>query len=48
VIRLDQGAGRARRPVLTARKVRFEIDLLGGECQVSYFTDEPRLEDAAR
>lgn len=27
VIRLDQGAGRARRPVLTARKVHFEIDL---------------------
>jgi hypothetical protein len=29
VIRLDQGAGRARRPVLTVRKVHFEIDLLG-------------------
>jgi predicted transcriptional regulator len=31
VIRLDKGAGRARRPVLTARKVHFEIDLLGVE-----------------
>jgi hypothetical protein len=30
VIRLDQGAGRARRPILTARKVHFEIDLLVG------------------
>jgi hypothetical protein len=28
VIPLDQGAGRARRPILTARKVHFEIDLL--------------------
>jgi predicted transcriptional regulator len=31
VIRLDKGAGRARRPVLAARKVHFEIDLLGVE-----------------
>jgi hypothetical protein len=31
VTRLDQAAGRARRPVLTARKVHFEIDLLGAE-----------------
>ena len=30
VVRLDKGEGRARRPVLTARKVYFEIDLLGG------------------
>jgi len=29
VVRLDNGEGRARRPVLTARKVHFEIDLLG-------------------
>jgi hypothetical protein len=29
VIPLDQGAGRARRPILTVRKVHFEIDLLG-------------------
>lgn len=28
VVRLDKGAGRARRPVLAARKVHFEIDLL--------------------
>jgi predicted transcriptional regulator len=31
VIRLDKGFGRARRPVLAARKVHFEIDLLGAE-----------------
>ena len=31
VVRLDKGAGRARRPVLAARKVHFEIDLLGTE-----------------
>jgi len=31
VVRLDQGEGRARRPVLAARKVHFEIDLLGGD-----------------
>lgn len=31
IIRLDKGAGRALRPVLTARKVHFEIDLLGAE-----------------
>lgn len=31
VVRLDKGAGRARRPVLAARKVHFEIDLLGAE-----------------
>jgi predicted transcriptional regulator len=31
LVRLDKGAGRARRPVLTARKVHFEIDLLGAE-----------------
>jgi hypothetical protein len=30
-VRLDKGAGRARRPVLAARKVHFEIDLLGAE-----------------
>ena len=29
VVRLEKGEGRARRPVLTARKVHFEIDLLG-------------------
>jgi predicted transcriptional regulator len=29
VVRLDKGEGRARRPVLAARKVYFEIDLLG-------------------
>jgi hypothetical protein len=29
VIRLDWDAGCARRPALTARKVHFEIDLLG-------------------
>jgi predicted transcriptional regulator len=29
VVRLDKGEGGARRPVLAARKVRFEIDLLG-------------------
>jgi len=31
VVRLDKGEGRARRPVLTARKVHFEIDLLGSD-----------------
>ena len=31
LVRLDKGAGRARRPVLAARKVHFEIDLLGAE-----------------
>ena len=31
VVRLDKGEGRARRPVLAARKVYFEIDLLGSE-----------------
>jgi predicted transcriptional regulator len=29
IVRLDKGEGRARRPVLTARRVHFEIDLLG-------------------
>lgn len=29
IVRLDKGEGRARRPVLAARKVHFEIDLLG-------------------
>ncbi|HZU89059.1 MAG TPA: winged helix-turn-helix transcriptional regulator [Stellaceae bacterium] len=29
IVRLDNGEGRARRPVLAARKVHFEIDLLG-------------------
>src|SRR4051812_22236322 len=29
IVRLDKGDGRARRPVLAARKVHFEIDLLG-------------------
>jgi predicted transcriptional regulator len=29
VVRLDKGEGRARRPVLAARRVHFEIDLLG-------------------
>ena len=29
LIRLDKGAGRAYQPVVTARKVYFEIDLLG-------------------
>jgi predicted transcriptional regulator len=28
LVRLDKGAGRARRPILAARKVHFEIDLL--------------------
>ena len=28
IVRLDRGEGRARRPVLAARKVHFEIDLL--------------------
>lgn len=28
IVRLDRGEGRARRPVVTARKVHFEIDLL--------------------
>jgi predicted transcriptional regulator len=31
VIRLDKGPGRSRRPVLVARKVHFEIDLLGAD-----------------
>jgi predicted transcriptional regulator len=31
VVRLDKGEGRARRPVLAARKVHIEIDLLGSE-----------------
>jgi predicted transcriptional regulator len=31
VVRLDKGEGRARRPVLAARKVHFEIDLLGSD-----------------
>ena len=31
IISLDKGTGRARRPVLAARKVHFEIDLLGAE-----------------
>jgi predicted transcriptional regulator len=30
IVRLDKGEGRARRPVLTARKVYFEIDLTSG------------------
>ena len=29
LVRLDRGAGRAYQPVVTARKVHFEIDLLG-------------------
>jgi predicted transcriptional regulator len=29
IVRLDRGEGRARRPVLAARKVHFEIDLIG-------------------
>jgi len=29
IVRLDRGEGRARRPILAARKVHFEIDLLG-------------------
>ena len=29
IVRLDKGEGRARRPILAARKVHFEIDLLG-------------------
>lgn len=28
IVRLEKGAGRARRPVLVARKVHFEIDLV--------------------
>jgi predicted transcriptional regulator len=28
IVRLDRGEGRARRPVLAARRVRFDIDLL--------------------
>ena len=31
IIRLEKGAGRALRPVLAARKVFFEIDLLGAK-----------------
>jgi predicted transcriptional regulator len=31
LVRLDKGADRARRPVLAARKMHFEIDLLGME-----------------
>lgn len=31
IVRLDKGEGRARRPVLAARKVHFEIDLIGTE-----------------
>jgi predicted transcriptional regulator len=30
IVRLDPGAGRAYKPVVTASKVHFEIDLLGG------------------
>jgi predicted transcriptional regulator len=30
IVRLDKGEGRARRPVVTARKVHFEIDLVAG------------------
>jgi predicted transcriptional regulator len=29
IVYLDKGEGRARRPVLAARRVHFEIDLLG-------------------
>jgi predicted transcriptional regulator len=29
IVRLDKGEGRAQRPVLAARKVHFEIDLIG-------------------
>jgi hypothetical protein len=29
LVRLDKGAGRAYQPVVTARRVHFEIDLLG-------------------
>jgi predicted transcriptional regulator len=29
IVRLDKGESRARRPVLAAQKVHFEIDLLG-------------------
>jgi predicted transcriptional regulator len=31
LVRLDKGEGRARRPVLAARKVHFEIDLLSSD-----------------
>jgi len=31
VVRLDRGDGRAKRPVLAARKIHFEIDLLGSD-----------------
>ena len=30
IVRLDKGDGRAYRPVVAARKVQFEIDLLAG------------------
>jgi predicted transcriptional regulator len=30
IVRFDKGDGRARRPVVTARKVHFEIDLVAG------------------
>ncbi len=30
IVRFDKGEGRARRPVVTARKVHFEIDLVAG------------------
>ena len=43
MIRLDQGAGRARRPVLTARKVHFEIDLLGMEWPLFSLMSYPRI-----
>lgn len=29
IVRLDKGEGRARQPVLAARNVHFEIDLIG-------------------
>ncbi|MGE3624203.1 MAG: transcriptional regulator [Bdellovibrionales bacterium] len=31
IVRFDKGTGRARRPVLTARKIHFEIDLIGAQ-----------------
>ncbi len=31
IVRLAKGEGRARRPTLAARKVHFEIDLLGAD-----------------
>ncbi|MBV8091373.1 MAG: hypothetical protein JO139_17725 [Alphaproteobacteria bacterium] len=41
VVRLDKGEGRALRPVLTARKVYFEIELLASERRPRRFCAPP-------